>query len=147
MLRKALVLLTMICGTAGLYAVVAPPASAAIDHPFAYYLADGVTLSGTVYVDTANGKASAHITWNTAATNVPGYYTIVTTLYRDNRATTKNCGQIFIPANSNGRSPDCNSFVPNPAGQNKWQASITVLVGLSPNQTVKGPYLSDVVYA
>lgn len=147
MVRKLLVLLTMILASAGLSAVVAPPASAAIDHPFQYKIYNGVTLKGTVYVDPSNGKASAYLRWDPTATNAPdAFFTIVTTLYRDGVPTTKTCDQIFIPANSYGSSPECNAYAGNPAGVNRWQASIKVLVGVSPNQTTKGPFVSDVVY-
>lgn len=147
MIRRALALLVMIVGTAGLHTVVAPAASAAVQRPVSGYVADGVTLSGYLYVDTANGKASGHLLWSPAATGGDAYFRVVTTLYRDGVPTTKDCGQVFIPANSSGSSPECNVYVPNPAGTNRWKASIKVLVGLSSNPPVKGPFVSEDIVA
>ncbi len=122
MIKKVLVLVAVISASVGLHAVVAPPATAAIERCSEERpLTTSVKIASCIYVNGTTGRAQARLTFETSAT--PNTYSVSVTIHRSGASVTENCQVNFAPAS--GYQPRyCHAYAANPPGTQAWRSDV-----------------------
>lgn len=123
MVKKLLVMMSVVLGMLGVSAGLAPSASAAIgDCSAEKQVTTGTKLTSCIYVDNSNGRARATLTFTSSATFA--VYDVYVTIQRSGSSATAYCQIAFFP--SDGLQPRiCNAYAGNPAGRQAWRADST----------------------
>lgn len=132
MIKRTVAIIALVFSTLGLHLAIAAPASAAIERCVNTALGWGVTLRYCVYVDLANGRASAQVLWNQDA--FPQNLRLIPTIVRDWQTTTNHDCQFFaVGYQGTSGSSSCNAYAKNPPDPQRWRASIEVVMGVGPD--------------